>query len=862
MAYTKQPKILSLLSTYFLFFNLYLLFPQTAGKTPGTGFLPSLDPSKKISQYVYDTWTKEDGLPSDSIWAITQTTDGYLWLGTFHGLVRFNGVDFKVFNRDNIPQLTNNRISALWAKKNGGLWIGTESDGLLLYNKGKFTQYDVHKGLPDNWVLSIMEDHKGDTWIGSTMGLARLHKGNVTTMTPEKDAGDFYGIMEESPGIVWFCSRNSGLFRLESGEFRKYTTADGLSGNDVKGICKDKEGTLWISCEYHGLNYYRNGKFSPYDDATVTTDKFIATLLCDRAGTIWVDSFYGLRRLKRPPGGRDAYVLDIFTPADGLTDSRIRSIFEDREGNLWVGTYKGGLNRFKDGCLTTMTSSEGLAQNFIRALFEDSRGNVWVGTNRNGVNLINGESITHYTTADGLPTNCIRCFEEDGTGTIWIGTTRGLISYKNGGFIKTPPTAETLFNHSIRCIYAPSQGVVAPSHGVVAPSHGVVAPPPGDAITLWVGTYNGGLIYLKNNAFTYVPLSPPLDSAKTTWIREYPPQSGTMWVGTSRGLLRMKEGRHTLYSKNDGLNVPNLTTVFIDDAGTFWLGTSGGGLYRFKDGSFFPYTTSDGLVDDSIWSIYEDRNHRFWFSCDSGIFRIHRRELKSFAGGKINRLNAVVFGKQDGMKSTECNGGGNPFIVHRKQMQLWYPTAGGITRVTPCALKTKTLPPPVRIEDIRIGGLSREPGMKAPVPAGKKDFEFHYAALSYSNPRGIRYKYKLVGYNEHWVDAENRRIAYYTNLLPGEYTFKVVAANVGSDWNMEGAHKSFVLEARFYQTYWFYSLLALLLAAVITLGYRLRVAAVHSRNRQLLKEIAERKRAEEQLKHLRNLLKNIIDSMP
>ncbi|MCP4217405.1 MAG: hypothetical protein GY765_22370, partial [bacterium] len=256
----KEPRVFTVPPALLLLLVICLSITVAAPVKGDTGFPPSLDPARKINQYVYDTWTPKDGLPSYCVWAITQTSDGYLWLGTFGGLVRFNGVDFKTFNRDNIPQLTNNRITALCAKKDGGLWIGTESDGLLLYENGTFTRYDSKKELPDNWIFSIIEDHKGDTWIGSSLGLTRCRNGVFTAMSQGAALGDIRDIMEESPGKLWFCSLTDGLYLYESGTFKKYTTADGLSGNDVNSICKDGEGTLWIGTLTHGLNYFREGK--------------------------------------------------------------------------------------------------------------------------------------------------------------------------------------------------------------------------------------------------------------------------------------------------------------------------------------------------------------------------------------------------------------------------------------------------------------------------------------------------------------------------------------------------------------------------------------------------------------------------
>ncbi|MCP4155742.1 MAG: response regulator [bacterium] len=821
-------------------FCVILFIGETSSGLAQSEYLPSLDPAKKITQYVCNVWTKQDGLPSDSIWAITQTGDGYIWLGTYGGLARFDGVAFTVFNRDNIPGLKNNRISALCPGGDGSLWVGTESEGLLFYKNGEFKRYTTREGLPDNRILALMEDRAGNTWIGSEKGLARHSNGQFSFITAPMDRLRIASIYEGDDGAIWFGARNGGLYHYQSGKLKHYSEADGLPDSHVNYVGADFSGNLLVGTENSGLYRYAAGKFTHPRIMKGKIER-ISTGYRDRAGTTWLGTNHGLGRLTpgrltpgRLPPGRltperltperftperfTAEAFESFTEKEGLTDQRIRSIFEDREGNLWVGSYRGGLIRFKEGCFASITKTDGLTDDIVWGIFEESSGALWLSTYSSGADRISGEEIRRYSTADGLPSNERFSFGEDSRGNIWIGTFKGLALYKNGTITRVYTTADGLSKNNIQCLYGSKSE-------------------PG---TLWIGLNVGGLERFKNGEFTHYFPDSPLNSTSVRWIIEEP--AGTLWIGTSHGLVRLREGQIKRYTTETGLPVDDIISGYIDSKGTLWIGTAGGGLSRFAKGVFTTYNTNDGLLDDAIWSIMEDDSESLWMSSDNGIFRLNKKELTDYSPGKSRPLSPVVYGIQEGVKSTECNGSGNPVLKRAKDGKVWYPTIKGTAVLDPSKVRRNLVPPPVYIENIVVNHRNYTPDNFKRLQAGVKDFEFHFTALSYLNPEKIRFKYKLQGFDKKWRAVGTRRTAYYTIFAPGNYTFRVKACNKNGIWNESGASVSFYLPPFFYQTIWFYALCALTVALMVFSGYRLRIRQMKAREEEL-KRLVEKQTA-------------------
>jgi len=778
----------------------------------------ALDPQKKITQYMHDSWGIEQGLPQNTVHAIIQTRDGYLWLGTQEGLARFDGLHFKVYDKKNVEQLSNSWIRALCRDRVGNLWIGTDGGGLTCLkpvdkNGETFITYTKKQGLSNERIKTIYEDRQGSLWIGTDGGgLNRWKNGKFTAYTTQQGlSGDVViSIREDREGGLWIGT-NSGLNRWKDGQFTIYTTKAGLSDNMIWSIHEDAEGSLWIGTD-GGLNRLKNGKFTKYNTEEGLTNNRISALFEDKQGYLWIGTYGG--GLYRLENGR----FTAYTTKEGLSDDFVLSICEDLEGSLWIGTGGGGLDRLKEGKFTPYTTSEGLSHNVVSSIFEDRKRNLWIGTYGGGLNQLREGTFITYTTRQGLSHNLVRSIYQDREENLWVGTDNGLNRLKDGKFV-TFTTKQGLANNKVWCIHEDRNRI------------------------LWVGTDNG-LNRLEDGNFTIFTREQGLSNEKIMCILE--DGKGNLWIGTDGGGLNcLKDGKFTVYTTTQGLSNNMVWSLYEDEEGTLWIGTHGGGLNRLKHGKFTHYCVKEGLFDDIIYQILEDHQGNLWMSCNKGIFTVSKQELNQFAAGKSNSFQCVSYNEKDGLKSRECMGGTQPPGWKTRDGKLWFPTIKGVIMIDPTQIKTNPYPPPVVIEKITADDRSLQPPFLTDAenvifPAGIDRLDIHYAGLSLLVPDKVRFKYRLEGFDKDWVKVGNRRTAYYTKLPPGYYTFQVTACNNDGVWNKTGSSLSFYLKPYFYQTFWFYSLCALAVLLMVFTGYRVRVRQLKHRAETLRTQVEER----------------------
>ncbi|MGE5339879.1 MAG: two-component regulator propeller domain-containing protein [Candidatus Omnitrophota bacterium] len=800
-----------------------------------------LNPDKQMTQYIHHVWGLEDGLPQNAVHRVIQTRDGYLWLGTQEGLVRFDGAHFTVFDRYSEPQLLSNWIFTLLEDHEGTLWIGTYDGGLSCLKNGLFKAYSTANGLSNDRIRVLCEDRNGNLWVGTDGGGLNLFKMGTHVIYAKKQGlanNTVNAIGTDHNGNVW-VGTNEGLERVECSEnapFGKigiHSVREAFSGSVVSAIFEDSRHRLWVGIGNQGLRYLENGKWRAYTTRQGLSSNSVTSLSEDRDGNLWVGTEGGgLNRIRNERS-------TAYTSAQGLTNDIIFCIYEDREGSLWIGTRGGGLNRFKDGKFTPYTVTEGLSFDMARPIIEDRSGNLWIGTQGGGLNRFrNGTFTTFSSRPHELTSKIIICLYEDRDGTLWVGTQGGGLNALKNKKWTAYSTRNGLSNDKVNSITRDEAG------------------------TLWIGTENGLNRMEKNGTFTVFTREHGLSNEMIKCL--YKGRKGILWIGTENGLNSLgKDGKFKTLTKTNGLSHDIIRSIYEDADGTLWVGTRGG-LNRLKHGKITYATTRQGLFDDIIYAILEDDGGDLWMSCNKGIFRVNKKKLNDYLDGKATTFPCISYNEKDGMRSRECNGG-SPAGWKTRDGKLWFPTIKGAVMIDPKPTPANRYVPPVLIESIVADGkkiplpVSRQQTLV--LPPGKQRIEIHYTCPSFLDPAGMRFRYKLDGIDANWIEVGTRRTAYYTKIPPGKYTFYANAETRNGQWNRAGASVAFRLESYFTQTWEFYSLCGIGLALVIFMGYRVRVRQLYSRAAKLRRLVEERtkdlKERNAELETLERIIKDI-----
>lgn len=791
-------------------------------------FLSSFAPAgsgaaKKIDQYVRQSWKTENGLPQNTITAITQTSDGFIWLGSKEGLIRFDGREFVEFNSKNISALKSNEIWALLTDSRGIMWIGTNGGGLVSFSDGKFKNYTTKDGLADNAVWSLYEDSKGNIWIGTGGGGISVLTGNHfrTIDTSDGLAGNYiWNVTEARNGTIWAGTDGNYISRITEDSIRTFSMPDGYQGDYTMASMSDKSGNVWFGAAGAGVIRYDGRTFKTYSLKNVVSDNIIWKIIQDKEGSLWIATDGGLLKYN---GGS----FDVFNEQDGLPGNSVSALYEDYEGNIWVGMRGGGITKFTNGEITTYTAKEGLSHNNVYSVYADSENKLWICTSK-GLNLLYKNKFSNSFKELGLNYNITLSVTKRRNGEIWVGTDgEGIYRMVNGRFVNYT-TKDGLASNTIWAIYEDRDS------------------------TVWIGADGGGLIKYSHDSFQKFedPLMRGEFISAITSDKE-----GSLWIGTrdGAGIFKIQNGKITsVYSQKPG--VDDVWSLYADNDNNVWVGTEKG-LFKIKDNKVYNYDEKNGLPTKLIYAVIDDNLGNLWLSSNIGLIKIRKRDIEAIDGDKKKTLFPSIFGTAEGMMTTECNNG-FPSCTKTKDGKLWFPTVKGVVMVDPYAFGLNVKNIPLVIERVTINGEYFNPDSVITVPPGKGDLEFYFAALSFKALEKMNYSYMLQGFDKKWIDGGKRREAFYTNIPPGKYTFVVKAFD--NDGNTKEVSVRFELEPHFYQTVWFFIFIILLLAGIIYSIYKFRVMQirkhelileqkVEERSRELIEEINNRKKIEEEL---------------
>ena len=793
------------------------------GSTPRSSWwgLPvcfRINPSLDLSQYAHSTWKSSESFGKVS--AIDQTLDGYLWLATETGLRRFDGVRAIEWEPPAGQHLPTRDVRNLMVSRDGTLSIGT-AKGLASWKDGKLTSYpefDQHD------ISSILQDREGTVWVaGNLWEAGRTKPGEFCSITSAgvrcfgsdgRFGASVTALYEDTRGNFWLGAEN-GLWRWKPGPPEHYPTPE-FRHHDVlfpkKAFLEDQGGLLITGPD--GIRRFVDEKFSPYPLPSGVPPMKYGKLLRDRDGGLWIGTWnIGLLHVHE---GR----TDVFTPADGLSNDSVESLFEDREGNIWIGGNQG-LECFRDYAVPTVSVKQGLSNSFVTSVLATGDGSVWIGTS-DGLNRWKDGQITvyrkraagaksrasvHEVAVDGLPDNSVGSLSPDAGGRFWISTRRGLARYDEGRFI--PVSFEELTAGLQDRLARDSAG------------------------NLWM-TSDHGLYRVsgRRKAEYFASKQLGLRGSISTLLAVDPRDAG-LWVGSWQGgVVNLKDSQvRASYGSADGLGEGRVNALEFDSGNTLWAATDAG-LSRISNGHATTLTSGNGLPCDQAHGVVEDDSRSLWIYMACGLVRIPRTQLDAWVADPHRQILVTAFDTSDGVKSHASVLQSAPRMTKAADGKVWFTPVDGVSFVDPRRLLLNKLPPAVRVEQINADGKLRWQNWwgaaqsSLRLPPLSRDLEIHYTALSMVAPEKVRFKYKLEGYDRDWQEAGNRRQAFYTNLSPRRYRFRVTASNNSGVWNEAGDSLEFSIAPAYYQSTWFrLSLVALFFVSLWGLD-RLRLVQV------------------------------------
>ena len=814
-----------------------------------------------LSDYLFQVWQTDQGLPENSATAMVQTPDGYLWFGTFNGLVRFDGVKFKVFDRSNTPELPGTGIVNLYLDHSGRLWVSTLT-GTAYVKDGRWRIFHDSDGWPGSYVWRFAETSSGDLYLTTwDHKLLRFRSDRFELIPQPPVSRPTLGFQSFVDGAddLWVVHPQF-IGKLVGDKWQEMIPVVSLMGHVARG---DRPGVMAGASRNGGFWIATSRELRKYDESRLVFRtpapwllQSLWSLYEDSDGAVWIaSSANGLYQFSQEKGWQH------FTTEQGLSYRAVRFVFEDREHNLWVGTSGGGLERFKRRSVSHWGVAQGLPDPIVKSIVTDAAGRVYFGTFGKGVSQLKGGRIVpvlpRWEDAGGKKTSIVSPDHSypwfgglvvssllDRRGRLWVST------YNDGLFV--------LDGHVLRSFFG-SSGHSPQLAPLFEDSQG----------RIWAGAREG-VYRWEGSGFQKYPLegAPPRSSVRS-FAEET--RNGTVWIGDDRsGIYRFEGTRFVPVREASELSGQSITALLADNDGTLWIGTEDGGLANLRNGHLFRIFQAQGLPSRGVVSILDDQSGNLWFGSNRGILRISRKDLEDLIQGQKSRIEFRVLNQSDGMATTDCTMYAQPVAARDAKGRLWFATSKGVAMIDPRTLRLNRQLPPVAIEEVLIDDHPISLGAGFPtanpiapnsidMPAGEHRLEIHYSGLSFTAPEKVRFRVMLEGFDKTWIDVGGRRTAYFQNVRSGTYHFRVKAVNNDGVWNEAGAEVALYFRPHFYETLWFYT--ACVLGAVILgiTAHRRRLQAVRSRT-VALEELVEARTRDLSKQHA--FLQQILDINP
>jgi signal transduction histidine kinase/CheY-like chemotaxis protein/streptogramin lyase len=764
----------------------------------------ALDPSLKLSQYVLDNWQIPQGLPQSSVQAIARTPDGYLWVGTQEGLARFDGVRFIVFDHGNEPAIPDKNISVLYVDSAGRLWIGTRA-GMAVYEHGHFEASSVMPALAHASIRVIAPGKRGRIWVGTEIGLFGIGGGTGVSFDSTNGLPDsrIRALLEDREGVLWVGTAG-GSQRFDGNRFEALNFG-GAAAEQITALHQDKQGTVWLGTDHGSLYRSEEGRIS-LAAGTGRLGSSVQAITDDHNGNLWIAT-HGVGLVRWRNGSFSVLGTDQFA------SSELQALFEDDEGSLWVGSGSEGLLRLRDGKFVSAGEPEGLQGNTAWTITPRSGGGVWVGSD-GGLSSYADGSFQHIAAPKGMDNIRVRAVVEDRAHALWAGT-------KGAGVYRIDQHGTTLFDQAHGLAGNTVSAILEDRQG-----------------RMWIGSNQGLDLIDRGMISSQQSLLPGSNRGAVRLI--YEDFRGRFWVGTeNHGLFVIGPESTQHYGAADGLPSDWILSIHEDERGTIWLGTTDG-LAVWRGSQMISLAQFGGPLRETILQVLEDKSHRLWLTTNKGLMSVPRADLDALADGARKYPEFKIYDLAVGLRSAEFAGGNTSAGCQTPDGMLWFPSIRGIVRVDPENIPINAVPPIVQIERASVDGVPLNLSGAIDVKPGQEKWEFQYTASSLLVPQRTSFKYRLEGFDQGWIEAGNRRTAYYTHLPPGSYVFQVTAANSDGVASTQAAELRFRLEPSFFQTWWFRLLAILTVLGAAAALYRLRVGRLRRLAAALAQQVAHR----------------------